>query len=182
MHDRAPGRTLTTDVLPLTKTQISEAEGVNPRTVKHWITQGLPHNKMTGGRGLLSFCPDAVRRWRQETGHLGSSSAVAQGTTVPEGPDGEQTRADIRTLNLEIKRLDAAKRQRIEDTANALLFSRGETEAKWLERVQLVGAGLMALGARVAPLCAGKSAQDVAKVIETAARELLTEFARDWPS
>lgn len=174
---------------PLTVKQVAAEERVSVYIVRDWLRNGLLHRKLPGARGHITLRIKDVHKWRAENGRLESSSRpeLADGEP-PVDDDAEVDENDDSTLGVRFLRAKIAKEKELiekhriaNERSRGLLLDAADVERRWLERCQLVGSSLVAFAQRVAPLLVGKKLRAIQKVLDTATRDLLSEFSREWP-
>ena len=180
---------------PLTVKQVAAEEQVSVYIVRDWLRNGLLHRKLPGKRGHITLRITDVHKWRKANGREESSSKPepvegTPGDTTPgqAAEADDESESDDESLGVALtkarlkKELELAEKHRIaNERSRGLLLDQADVERRWLERVQLIGSSLVAFAQRVAPLLVGKKLRAMEKVLDTATRDLLTEFSRSWP-
>lgn len=177
---------------PLTVKQVAAEERVSVYIVRDWLRNGLPHRQLPGKRGLITLRIEDVKKWRKANGRLESDSKPepVEGEPPKElgDVDAEVDEDDDSTLGVRLLRAKLAKERELtekhrisNERARGLLLDAADVERRWLERAQYVGSSLVAFAERVGPLLVGKKLRQIVKILDSATRDLLAEYSREFP-
>ncbi len=172
--------------------ELCESFGINRRTATRWLKAGCPHRKTgTHKTAPTEFDRAEVIAWLDEVGKgdgadgLAPSdlpqppapAAPAAGTSSPTTPSATDLGRMIRVANLQIKRLEAKKRQRLEAEATGELVPLADVRRAWASQIEVVHASFRAIPATLATRLVGKAYDEIRDTIEVELRGVLTSFA-----
>ena len=171
---------------------------INRRTLTRWMAAGCPHVRGKGRRGRLTFDHDGVIAWMRRVGYTGDDGRPSVeiltekgvvGTIDPpakkkrkgrkaEEDDGDDVVELTRRVNLEIKRLEARKRKRVERAADGELAPVADFRRYWASRCAALHSALRALPDRVAR-AGGERYEQVFGEAEKAVEDALMPFGSE---
>jgi hypothetical protein len=166
--------------------KMAEELGLAAVTIRRWVGLGCPHEKAPGLRGALSFDKAEVVAWMERTGATGLMGKPPAGSerVQEDDPAAGAATTDLakiakltKLVHLEIKKLDAAKRKRLEKIAEGELHDRGDCERGTLQKIAAVRAGLLALPGKLSARLAGRDATTVQEELTREVIHLLAQFS-----
>lgn len=165
--------------------ELSKALDVSRRAVTRYVTAGCPHErKGHGKRAPLYFNLDEVKEWMRvmartgDGGGNGVDSGEIPAEAKQDGASGELVDL-IRGANLQIKKLEVEKRQRLEREASGELVPMEDVRRAWSAQVEIVKARFRTLPAHLAQRLQGKAYDDMHEILDTELRSVLRSFARE---
>lgn len=178
----------------LSAAELQKALGVSRRTVGNYCAAGCPHERAgTGKRAPLCFNLEEVKAWMRATarsGEAGRPPAGAEVRPTPAAP-AEKTADELdtdaaedlveltRRVNLEIKRVDLQKRQRLEAEAMGELVPLEQVKRAWGAQVEVVKARFRALPSLLAKRLVGKDYDEAHDLLQRELDGVLRSFARE---
>lgn len=167
----------------LTIDQMADAIGVTRQAVGRYVSAGCPHQG-SGRRGdPYTFDRDEVIAWLERTGrdgiHGAADPCISQIVDHQQAATTDITKINklTRVVSLEIKRLEAARRKRLERIAEGELHDRVDCERGRLQRIATVRAGLLALPGKLAARLVGREPHEIEAEITREVHHLLAQFA-----
>lgn len=172
----------------LTIDQMADVIGVTRQAVGRYVSAGCPHQGIGKKGDPYTFDRDEVIAWLEQTGRDGIHGAATPGATPRTTTDTPTTQTtptiDVAKINkltrlvgLEIKRLEVARRKRLERIAEGELHDRVDCERGRLQRIATVRAGLLSLPSRLAARLVGREAHEIEAEIAREVHHLLAQFA-----
>lgn len=174
--------------------KIADITGVSSPTIRSWRLKGLPHER--DSRGRLWFDPVAVREWLEDHGRGSRPGAPSLGLRIRReqasngiksvrdapglkaAPQPVVTAEELAAAKLR-KELALAEKHEIQIAKlKSELLDADDVERERVRRIEVVKARLLQLPMTAAPLCAGREAEDIERILEEEVRQLLEDFAR----
>lgn len=174
----------------MTREELASLLGVTGRTVTKWVAAGCPSKRIgSGSRAKLDLDPREVKAWMRATSRTGEAGRPAAGleATTGSGKATDDLDTDhkgdlaelIRRTNLQIKRLEVRKRERLEAEAEGALVPLSDVRRAWAAQVEVVQARFRVLPSLLSQRLIGKSYEDAHAILEEELRGVLLSFARE---
>ncbi|MBX3467172.1 MAG: helix-turn-helix domain-containing protein [Planctomycetes bacterium] len=168
----------------LTAEEMAAELGIAATTLKRWVREaGCPIESGSHGKAF-KFDKDKVLAWMEKTGATGlmgkppaGSERVSEEEQTAQTNDLSKIAKLTKVVHLEIKRLEAAKRKRVERIAEGELHDRVDCERATLAKIAAVRTGLLSLPGKLSARLAGREAPDVQRELEREVAHLLAQFA-----
>ncbi len=152
--------------------------GVTRQAIGRYTKAGMPHGGAGKKHDPYTYDAEACLAWvdANRSGIQGST-VTADVAPATSSDDAGKIVKFTRIVNLEIKKLEAARRKRLERIAEGELHDRAECERGRLQRIATVRSGLLALPGKLSARLAGREPHEIDAEVTREVTHLLAQFS-----